>query len=75
MCYSTIVLEPAMGRVPGVEYYDIETSLGTFKFAQEPRGVVPSLLEDLAAFRKNAKKEMSEAKARGDEWAESLANG
>lgn len=75
MCYSTIVLDPVMGGVSGVDYYEIETSLGTFKFAQEPRGVVPGLLEDLAAYRKKAKREMADARARGDSWAESLANG
>lgn len=75
MCYSTLVLDESFGAVPGVEYYEIETSMGTFKFAQQPRGVVPSLLEDLAKFRKQAKREMAEAKARGDAWAEALANG
>ena len=75
MCYSTLVLDDDFGELAGVEYYSIDTSMGTFKFAQQPRGVVPSLLEDLAQFRKQAKKEMAQAKARGDAWAESLANG
>ena len=76
MCYSTLVMEEeAYGQLPGIEYYTIETSMGTFRFAQEPRGVVPSLLEDLAKFRKQARAEMAEAKARGDDWTAALANG
>lgn len=76
MCYSTLVLEDdTYGHVPGVDYYSIETSMGTFRFAQQPPGVVPSLLEDLAKFRKQARAEMAEAKARGDDWAVALANG
>ena len=74
MCYSTLVLDEDYAEVAGVEYYAIETSMGTFKFAQRPAGVVPALLDDLAAFRKQAKKEMAEAKARADSWGEALAN-
>lgn len=74
MCYSTLVLDEDYADVPGVEYYSVDTSMGTFKFAQQPPGVVPALLDDLAKFRKQAKKEMAEHKARGDAWAESLAN-
>lgn len=76
MCYSTLVMEDdKYGEVPGVDYYSIETSMGTFRFAQQPAGVVPSLLEDLAKFRKQARAEMAEAKARGDDWTAALANG
>lgn len=75
MCYSTLVLDDEYGAVPGVEYYDVGTSMGDYRFAQSTPGVVPSLLEDLAAFRKQAKKEMAENKARGDAWGEALANG
>lgn len=75
MCYSTLVLDdPKYGAMPGVEYYEIETKMGTFKYAQSPQGVVPALLEDLAAFRKQAKRDMAAAKARGDDWAASLFN-
>lgn len=75
MCYSTLVLDDAYAAVPGVEYYVIETAMGTFKFAQSPQGVLPALLDDLAAFRKQAKKDMAAAKAAGDSWTEALANG
>ena len=75
MCYSTLVLDKAYAALPGVEYYTVETGLGTFSFAQAPRGVVPSLLEDLAQLRKRAKRDMAEAEARGDSWARALANG
>lgn len=74
MCYSTLVLDDAYSHVPGVEYYSIETGMGAFRFAQSPRGVVPALLEDLAKFRKQAKREMAEAAARGDAWGEVMAN-
>ena len=76
LCYSTIVLDDAKyGALRGVEYEAVETGLGTFKFAQAPRGVVPSLLEDLAKFRKQAKRDMAAAEAAGDGWAASVFNG
>lgn len=74
LCYSTMVLDPKYDHVEGVEYYEIVTGMGTFRFAQEPQGVVPALLEDLAKFRKKAKKDMAEAKGRGDDWAAALFN-
>lgn len=58
-----------------IEFYEVETKQGTFKFAQAPRGVVPALLEDLAQFRKRAKADMAVAKKRGDEWAAAVHNG
>lgn len=70
-----MVLDPQYAKVDGVEYYDIATGMGEFSFAQHPVGVVPALLEDLAAFRKKAKKDMAAAKAAGDTWAEALFNG
>lgn len=75
MCYSTMVMDRAYERAPGVEYYEIDTSMGTYRFAQSPKGVVPALLEDLAQYRKRAKKEMADAKARGDDWTAALCNG
>lgn len=75
LCYSTLVLDDAYEAVPGVEYYEIATGMGTFRFAQGKPGVVPVLLEDLAQFRKKAKRDMATAKAAGDEWAEALYNG
>lgn len=75
MCYSTIVLDPAYSATPGVEYYEVKTDQGIFKFAQGFKGVLPSLLEDLAAYRRAAKKKMAEAKARGDSFAAAVHNG
>ena len=75
LCYSTIVLDDAYAHVPGVEYYEVATGLGTYRFAQNVPSVLPALLEDLAKFRKAAKKNMADAKARGDAWAASVYNG
>lgn len=71
---DTLVMNGKNGNLEGVEYYEIETDQGTFKFAQQPQGVLPKLLEDLAAFRKKAKKDMAEAKSRGDDFAYRLFN-
>lgn len=70
LCYSTLVLEGS----PPDDATTVETGLGTFSFVQSRRGVVPALLEDLASFRKRAKKDMAAAEAAGDEWAASLFN-
>jgi hypothetical protein len=73
--FSTLVIDPKYADVPGVEYYDVDTDQGHFKFAQGHAGVLPELLKDLATFRKSAKKKMAEAKARGDTFAAALHNG
>jgi DNA polymerase delta subunit 1 len=78
MSPETLVMEKRFENIPGVDYYEIETGLGTFKYAQkndetgEGQGVVPALLDDLAKFRKLAKKHMAEAKKAGDEFKEAL---
>nr|BAA35142.1 DNA polymerase [Paramecium bursaria Chlorella virus CVK2] len=78
MSPETLVMEKRFENVPGVEYYEIETGLGKFKYAQkndetgEGQGVVPALLDDLAKFRKLAKKHMAEAKRNGDDFKEAL---
>lgn len=79
MSFDTLVIDPKFANVPGVEYYSVETGLGTFKFAQPGsddrfKGILPCLLDDLAKFRKQAKKDMAAAKARGDEWSATLYN-
>jgi DNA polymerase delta subunit 1 len=71
MCHSTVVLDPRYGNVPGVDYFEVDG----VRFAQNRQGILPKLLEDLAAFRKKAKKQQAEAKARGDAFMESLYNG
>lgn len=73
--FSTIVLDAKYDNLPGVEYYQVETDQGTFRFAQGFPGVLPELLKDLATFRKAAKKKMADAKSRGDSFAAALHNG
>lgn len=72
MSPETIVMEPRFANVPGVEYYEVATGIGTFRYAQNVQGVVPALLDDLAKFRKNAKKLMAAAHKEGDEFKEAL---
>lgn len=80
LSFDTLVMdEAAFGALPGVEYETVETSQGSFRFAQPGpdgayRGILPALLDDLAVHRKAAKKEMAAAKARGDDWAYALYN-
>ena len=69
------MLDSTYDNLPGVDYYQVETDQGTFRFAQGFTGVLPDLLKDLAAFRKASKKKMAEAKARGDSFAAALFNG
>lgn len=77
MSPETLVMDARYDNIPGIEYYEIETGLGTFRYAQRKedgsgQGVVPALLDDLAKFRKHAKKLMAEAKKNGDEFKENL---
>lgn len=76
MCPSTLVLnEDTYGALESVEYYTVRTTDGTVhKFAQNVPSVVPALLEELAAFRKQAKKDMAVAKDSGDAFRASLYN-
>lgn len=71
---DTLVMDARYDALEGTEYYEVATDQGTFRFAQQPRGILPSLLEDLAAFRKRAKADMAAAKARGDAFATALFN-
>lgn len=83
LCPSTLVLDDRYAAVPGIEYRDIDVGGGVVhRFAvggESAAGpldaVVPSLLRDLAEFRTAAKREMAAAKARGDAFAASVANG
>ena len=75
MCPSTLVLDKAYENLDGVEYYRVDISPGnTVSFAQTPDAVVPALLNDLAAWRSQAKKDMAMAKAGGDTFMASLYN-
>ena len=57
LCYSSLVLDPKYGNVPGVEY----EQYGPYRFAQGVPSLLPSILNELAAFRKKAKKLMAAA--------------
>jgi DNA polymerase delta subunit 1 len=72
MSPETLVMDPKYDNLPGIEYYTIKTGIGTFRYSQNSQGVVPALLDDLAKFRKHAKKLMAAAHKEGDEFKESL---
>ena len=75
MCPSTIVLDESMKGIDGIEYYDIETTPGhVVTFAQDPTAIVPTLLANLATWRKKSKRDMADAKKRGDSFAASIHN-
>jgi DNA polymerase delta subunit 1 len=71
MCHSTIVLNAKYDNLPGIAYFEVDG----VRFAQTKPGILPKLLEDLAVFRKEAKKRMGQAKASGDTFQEALFNG
>ena len=63
LCYSTLVMNPAFDNLPGVEY----EQFGEYRFAQTDGdgkpvvSLLPTILTDLKAFRKKAKKLMAQA--------------
>lgn len=62
LCYSTLVMDPKYDNLPGVEY----EQFGPHRFAQTSGGkpvvsLLPTILTDLKAFRKKAKKLMAAA--------------
>jgi len=62
LCYSTLVMDPKYDNLPGIEY----EQFGTHRFAQTADGkpvvsLLPTILTDLKAFRKKAKKLMAAA--------------
>jgi DNA polymerase delta subunit 1 len=57
LCYSTLVMDPKYDNLPGVEY----EQFGDFRFAQGVTSLLPTILTDLKAFRKKAKKLMAQA--------------
>ena len=58
LCYSTLVHDPKYDNLPGVVY----EQFGPYRFAQGVESLLPTILTDLKAFRKKAKKLMAEAK-------------
>jgi len=63
LCYSTFVTDPKYDNLPGVEY----EQFGDYRFAQTDAdgkpvcSLLPTILSDLKAFRKKAKKLMAAA--------------
>jgi len=63
LCYSTLVMDPKYDNLPGVEY----ETFGPHKFAQSDAdgkpvcSLLPTILTDLKAYRKKAKKLMAAA--------------
>ena len=58
LCYSTLVMDThKYGNIPGIEY----EQFGDHRFAQNVPSVLPAILNDLKAFRKQAKKDMANA--------------
>ena len=55
LCYSSLVMNPRYDNIPGIEY----ETFGSFKFAQGVPSLLPAILEELKAFRKQAKKDMA----------------
>jgi DNA polymerase delta subunit 1 len=57
LCYSSLVIDPRFGNTPGVVY----EQYGPYRFAQGVPSLLPAILNELAAFRKKAKKLMAAA--------------
>jgi len=57
LCYSTLVMDPQFDNLPGVTY----EQFGSHRFAQNVQSLLPTILTDLKAFRKKAKKLMAAA--------------
>ena len=57
LCYSTLVVDPKYLNLPGITY----ETYGTHVFAQSVPSLLPIILDELAAFRKKAKKDMAVA--------------
>jgi DNA polymerase delta subunit 1 len=57
LCYSSLVVDPRFANVPGVVY----EQYGPYRFAQGTPSLLPAILNELAAFRKKAKKLMAQA--------------
>jgi len=56
LCFSTLVMDPKYDNLPGVEY----EQYGPHRFAQNVVSLLPTILTDLKAFRKKAKKLMAQ---------------
>jgi DNA polymerase delta subunit 1 len=56
LCYSTLVMDAKYDNLPGVEY----EQFGPHRFAQGVQSLLPTILTDLKAYRKKAKKLMAQ---------------
>ncbi len=61
LCYSSLVLDPKYGNIPGVTYEEFKIGTKTYKFAQDVPSLLPEILAELKKFRKQAKKDMAQA--------------
>jgi DNA polymerase delta subunit 1 len=57
LCYSTLVMDDRYDNLPGVTY----EQFGPHRFAQNVESLLPTILTDLKAFRKKAKKLMAQS--------------
>lgn len=61
LCYSSLVLDPRYGNIEGVKYEDFKIGVQTYRFAQNVPSLLPEILGELKAFRKQAKRDMAQA--------------
>lgn len=61
LCYSTLVMDPKFDSLPGINYESFTVGEKTYKFAQDVPSLLPAVLLELKAFRKQAKKDMANA--------------
>lgn len=57
LCYSSLVMDARYDNLPGIQY----EQFGSHRFAQSVPSLLPTILTDLKAFRKKAKKLMAQA--------------
>jgi DNA polymerase delta subunit 1 len=57
LCYSSLVIDPRFANIPGIVY----EQYGPYRFAQGVPSLLPAILNELAAFRKKAKKLMAQS--------------
>jgi len=61
LCYSTLVMDPKYDKLPGITYESFTVGDKTYTFAQDVPSLLPAVLLELKAFRKQAKKDMANA--------------
>ena len=61
LCYSTLVMNPKYDKIPGVTYESFTIDGRTHVFAQNVPSLLPLILAELKAFRKQAKRAMASA--------------